>query len=154
MNRLSQFFYCNIVLILTLINCVLRIPVMLQVGWLHLISLIQCTVKWYILTIFEMLFWNVRDKSKTRWSVYFYTIRNDLLLQWKPPKKNKHAFWHYLKQFGRSETILKTRSLKHAFWYYLEGFGTSWTLFKTRSLKLAFWHFLNDIWNFNKKNNT
>jgi len=48
------------------------------VGWPHLISLIPWTVKCYILTLFEMLFWNFRDKAKTRWSVYSYTIWNDL----------------------------------------------------------------------------
>jgi len=40
------------------------------VGWHHLLILIPWTVKWYIITLFKMLFWNFRIKSKTRWSVY------------------------------------------------------------------------------------
>ena len=64
------------------------------VGWLNLIILKTRTVKWYIPTLFEMMFWNCRDKFEN---------------------KVERALLHYLKRVVTSEKMLKTWSLKHAF---------------------------------------
>ena len=61
-------------------------------------------VKWYILTIYAIIFWNCRDNFQN---------------------KVEGAIWQYLKRFVTSEKVLKTRSLKHEFWQYLKRFGTA-----------------------------
>ena len=54
----------------------------------HLIILKTRTVKWFIMTLFEMIFWNCRGNFKNR---------------------------NYLQRFVTSEKTLKTKYIKHAF---------------------------------------
>ena len=75
------------------------------------------------------------EHSNAIWNV-------NLELQRQVKNKIERIFLHYLKPFGITENILKTKDAK---WYILTLFGTAENFLKTRTVKGEFWRYLKEL---------